>query len=125
MTPTQSRRRASHLPLRVGESVARVLRERILSGEYSDTLPKQEALMADFQVSAPSIQARSAEGSSASTQARPRGENARPAMCSRRRGHSSAAALVSPSGKGMDGNSSGEVTCSIVISQGTAAHVPA
>jgi len=25
----------------------------------------------------------------------------------------------------MDGNSSGEVTCSIVISQGTAAHVPA
>jgi GntR family transcriptional regulator, transcriptional repressor for pyruvate dehydrogenase complex len=42
-------------PVRVGESVARELRERILSGEYVDTLPKQEALMTDFEVSAPSI----------------------------------------------------------------------
>jgi GntR family transcriptional repressor for pyruvate dehydrogenase complex len=42
-------------PVRVGESVARELRERILNGEYADTLPKQEALVADFEVSAPSI----------------------------------------------------------------------
>jgi DNA-binding FadR family transcriptional regulator len=31
------------------------LRERILNGEYADSLPKQETLMADFEVSAPSI----------------------------------------------------------------------
>ncbi|WP_240918509.1 FCD domain-containing protein [Rhodococcus sp. 14C212] len=35
--------------------VAQELRERIFRGEYVGSLPKQEALMEDFQVSAPSI----------------------------------------------------------------------
>ena len=55
MAPSASSGRSVLSPLRVGESVARELRERILTGEYVDTLPKQEALMADFEVSAPSI----------------------------------------------------------------------
>jgi GntR family transcriptional repressor for pyruvate dehydrogenase complex len=55
MTSSASQGRSVLSPVRVGESVARELRERILSGEYVDLLPKQEALMADFEVSAPSI----------------------------------------------------------------------
>ncbi|NGP06747.1 FadR family transcriptional regulator [Rhodococcus sp. 14C212] len=39
----------------MGEMVAQELRERIFRGEYVGSLPKQEALMEDFQVSAPSI----------------------------------------------------------------------
>jgi GntR family transcriptional repressor for pyruvate dehydrogenase complex len=45
----------SHVPPRVGERVADELRERILGGRYGENLPKQEALMAEFAVSAPSI----------------------------------------------------------------------
>jgi len=41
--------------VRVGENIARELRERILSGAYAGSLPKQETLMEDFGVSAPSI----------------------------------------------------------------------
>lgn len=42
--------------VRVGESVARVLRERILRGDFPDKLlPKQETLVEEFGVSAPSI----------------------------------------------------------------------
>jgi GntR family transcriptional repressor for pyruvate dehydrogenase complex len=42
--------------VRVGESVARILRERILRGEFEDSLlPKQEILVEEFGVSAPSI----------------------------------------------------------------------
>src|ERR1700676_1127610 len=55
MTPSASQGRSVLSPVRIGESVARELRERILSGDYVDTLPKQEPLMADFNVSAPSI----------------------------------------------------------------------
>lgn len=55
MASSTSQGRSVLSPVRVGESVARELRERILSGEYVDTLPKQETLMADFEVSAPSI----------------------------------------------------------------------
>jgi GntR family transcriptional repressor for pyruvate dehydrogenase complex len=55
VTSTDQRRRGQHQPVRVGTSIARELRERILSGEYVDSLPKQEALVEEFQVSAPSI----------------------------------------------------------------------
>jgi GntR family transcriptional regulator, transcriptional repressor for pyruvate dehydrogenase complex len=54
-TPSAPRGRSVLSPVRVGESVARELRERILNGEYAERLPKQETLMADFEVSAPSI----------------------------------------------------------------------
>lgn len=40
---------------RVAESVAADIRERVLRGEFEGTLPKQELLMAEFGVSAPSI----------------------------------------------------------------------
>jgi GntR family transcriptional regulator, transcriptional repressor for pyruvate dehydrogenase complex len=46
--------RVSHV--RVGETVARNLRERILAGEFTDgLLPKQETLVNEFGVSAPSL----------------------------------------------------------------------
>jgi GntR family transcriptional regulator, transcriptional repressor for pyruvate dehydrogenase complex len=41
--------------LRVGESLARVLRERILNGEFKDGLPRQDVLVEQFGVSAPSV----------------------------------------------------------------------
>jgi len=75
-----------------------------------------------------SIHARLAEGSSAITHALPSGEKVRPAMASRSRGHSSAAALDSASGDEIfgnkpwgnsSGNKSGEITSIIVIARGT------
>jgi GntR family transcriptional regulator, transcriptional repressor for pyruvate dehydrogenase complex len=55
MTSSAPQGRSVLSPVRVGESVARELRDRILNGDYVGTLPKQEALMTDFEVSAPSI----------------------------------------------------------------------
>jgi DNA-binding FadR family transcriptional regulator len=43
-------------PVRVGNTIAQVLRERILNNEFADgLLPKQEDLTAEFGVSAPSV----------------------------------------------------------------------
>ena len=61
-----------------------------------------------------SIHAKSAEGSSASTQARPSGEKVRPAITSRRRGHSSAATLDSGRRDGISGSRWSAVTFTIV-----------
>jgi DNA-binding FadR family transcriptional regulator len=48
--------RPGRTPLRVGDKIADVLRERILAGEFTGgLLPKQEDLMAEFGVSAPSV----------------------------------------------------------------------
>ena len=54
---TRDGRRAPRRPLRLAETVADALRERILSAEYADgaMLPKQEELVEEFRVSLPSV----------------------------------------------------------------------
>lgn len=54
---TPERARAQRRPLRLAETVADALRDRILSGTYADgeLLPKQEELVDEFRVSLPSV----------------------------------------------------------------------
>jgi hypothetical protein len=69
------------------------------------------------------IQARSPQGSSASVQACPSGLTALAAMCSRSRGHSSAAELNSVSGAGMLGRSRFTLPCYALEGAGGGARV--